>query len=147
IFDYAPTDFIARVLKKNPKLQIVICNNDDTENSLQQFFMNLSFEREKAARFYTLLRKICGNPMEEGAVISKFCELGKETELNAKYAISVFSELELLSIDDGKISITKSEDKKELSSSNIIAAMNGLEKKAADEINIIKPKREGKGRK
>lgn len=147
VFDYAPTDFINRVLEKNKGIQIVICHNDFSDNCLEKFIMGIDFEREKAGLFYSMLKKICAEKTEIDAVVSKFCSLGKETSLNAYFALNVFNELGLISIMDGYVEMKKTDEKKDLQSSKFIQSMYNLKNKIFEEVNLIIPPREYKGKK
>lgn len=146
IFDYAPTDFIGRVLRKNPDIQIVICNNDFTENCLQRFLMGLDFERDKAKIYYSIINSICKIPTEQEELVSRFCAMGNETSFNGYFALNVFCELGFLQNKEGKIYTLKTDGKKDLSGSSVIRDIYSLKEKIFKEIDLIKPPRNYKGK-
>lgn len=147
VFDYAPTDFIRRVLEKNPGIQIVICNNDITDGFIERFNMGLDFERQKAKVYYSIINKICSECGNEDVVVKRFCKMGNETPFNAYFALSVFEELGFLKRNSGKIELCKSDSKKELSSSKVLCDIIGLKEKIIREVETIKPPRVSKGKK
>lgn len=146
IFDYAPTDFINRVLTKNPDIQIVICNNDFTDNYLSKFFMGIEFNREKAGLYYSILRSVCKTPLDIDSAIAHFCRIGNETEFNAYSALNIFAELELLGINEGNVYMKSSETKKDLFSSSTVKKLVKISDKIRTEVDMLLPPRNNKGK-
>lgn len=137
IFDYAPVEFVNRVLEKNPNIEVIICNGDSIKNNIYKFILGLDFERDRAKVYYSIIKEICKSNLGEEELVKQFCFFGKETPFNAYFALRVFNDLGFVYTKDGTIYTNKTPQHKDLHSSPIVKNITNLRKRMEQEIEYI----------
>lgn len=110
IYDYAPSEFIKKVMDYNPNIKIVLCNNDEIEHGIFDFIYKFKLDRQYLLGYYSTVKQYL--PIKKKDMVAK-------NQYRLAVIIDIFLELGLIKLEDGVFSLLIDDEKRKLEDSLI----------------------------